>query len=110
MFLNSWPDLRDALGRLRSKVAEVIDKLGEKKYGSAGMVEDLERLFRGELSSGRYAVLNQADPSEAVKVAVALGQAIQRNQRYPNLQQHSLKEFRSDFEAMLKNLEKIVGP
>lgn len=108
VFLNSWPDLRDTLGRLSGKVAGVIDKLGEKRYVSAAMLENLERLFRGELDSGRYAVLNQADPSEAVKVAVALGQG-QRDERYPELEQHSLKGFRRDFESRLEDLEKIVA-
>ena len=109
VFLNSWPDLRDALGRLSEKVAAVIDRLGETRYGSAGMVADLERLFRGELASGRYAVLNQADPLEAVKVAVALGQAHPRDERYPELEQHSLKALRRDFESRLEDLERIVS-
>lgn len=109
VFLNSWSDLRKESGGLSRNVARIIDKLGEKKYGSARMVANLEKLFRGELASGRYAVLNQSDPSEAVKVAVALGQAHPRDERYPELEQHSLKQFRHEFESRLKDLERIVA-
>lgn len=109
VFLNSWPALRGALGSLRKEVAGIIDELKEKKYGSAGMVANLEKLFRGELASGHYAVLNHSDPSEAVKVAVALGQASPRDERYPELEQHSLKALRRDFESRLEDLERIVS-
>jgi uncharacterized protein (TIGR00725 family) len=110
VFLNSWQVLRDAFKDHRSEVKQIIDELKEPVYQSEKVVEKLNNLLANSIASVSYAVLQDLPASRAVKIATALSQSTtSTSNRYPNFSASTLKDFKSDFEARLKDLEQLIS-